>query len=135
MIVVDASALVAIIKREPERDLFIDCMTDHDSVIAGTATIVEARLVLHFRLGAPAVTELDLLLESLGVDIVPVTAADLPIIHDAFLRFGKGSGSAARLNMRDLFSYALAKGRGVPLLFKGDDFGHTDLRPALPAPG
>ena len=63
--------------------------------------------------------------------IVPVLPEDAEIAADAFLRFGRGSGHKAQLNFGDCFSYALAKSRNLPLLFKGDDFIHTDIEPAL----
>lgn len=134
MIAVDASALVSVVLGEPEREAFLDVLFTEAVVLASVMSIVETRCVLHGRRGALATADFDTLLQRLGIQVVQVDTNDLPIIHDAFLRYGKGSGSRARLNMGDLFSYALAKRRGIPLLFKGDDFTHTDLMPALPSP-
>lgn len=79
----------------------------------------------------PAFLELlDSLLLRLHVQIEPVTAFQSDIAFDAFRRFGKGGGHKAGLNFGDCFAYALARERGAPLLFKGDDFAHTDVTPA-----
>ncbi len=76
----------------------------------------------------PALTILDGVIQSLGLTIEPVSVAHLGLARDAYLRYGKGM-NVAGLNYGDCFSYALAKDSGEPLLFKGDDFTHTDITP------
>lgn len=77
------------------------------------------------------VATLDAILLSLGVEVVPFTPSQARLAQEAYLRFGRGSGHPARLNLGDCISYALAKDTGEPLLFKGNDFVHTDLNPAF----
>jgi ribonuclease VapC len=127
MIAVDSSAFIAIIKNEPERDSFLAILKRADRVLVSPATIVEARMVAHRRGGPNLVAELDTLLATVAAEIEPIDDTDLAIAHDAFVAFGRGSGHPAKLNFGDLFSYALAKARGVPLLYKGRDFAHTDI--------
>lgn len=130
MIAVDSSAFIAIIKNEPERGSFMDILKRADRVLASPATIVEARIVAHRRGGNDLVCELEALFAAASVEIVPIDDADLDVAHTAFVTYGKGNGHPAQLNFGDLFSYALAKARGVPLLYKGDDFVHTDIEAA-----
>jgi ribonuclease VapC len=87
-------------------------------------------MVLEARLGTEAAAELDLFIAEWPVEIVPFDGARLSIAREAFRRHGRGSGSKARLNFGDCGTYALAKVRIAPLLFIGDDFGHTDLEAA-----
>jgi ribonuclease VapC len=94
-------------------------------------TFVEASLVLEVRFGLEAVRELDAFLERAGTTIEPVDAAQAREARRAFGRFGRGRHRAS-LNFGDCFAYALASTVGEPLLFKGDDFPHTDVRPAVP---
>ena len=130
MIAVDSSALIAIIKNEPERASFMNVLKRADGVLVSPATIVEARIVAYRRGGNDLVHELDALLATASVEVVPIDNADLDVAHAAFVAYGKGAGHPAQLNFGDLFSYALAKARGVPLLYKGDDFVHTDIAAA-----
>ena len=95
------------------------------------AGYLEASIVVD-RLPAPHYSRIfDNLLSDLGIITEPVTATQARIARDAFRRFGKGSGHPARLNFGDCFAYALAKDFDEPLLFIGNDFVHTDVRPAL----
>lgn len=133
MIVVDTSALLAIVLREPERATFLECITASDAVMSA-GTLIEALMVCHGRGGAIATKEVQTLIAELGIEIVPVVAEQASIAHEAFLTYGKGNGHPAQLNFGDLFSYALAKARNVPLLFKGQDFAATDVASAaIPA--
>jgi ribonuclease VapC len=130
MIVADTSALIAIILDEPERDRFTASIAAADRVGISVATVVEARLVLHRRGGAKLTKAIDLLLSSNRFEVVAVDADQADIAHAAFVTYGKGTGHPAGLNFGDLFSYALAKARAVPLLYKGDDFARTDIAAA-----
>jgi ribonuclease VapC len=127
VIVCDTSALVAIIFNEVERPHFLDIVRRQSPTLVATPTLLEAHLVVRQRRGERAVALLDDLLRLPLFEPVPPTTADVQAAYAAFIVFGKGSGHPARLNFGDLFSYALAKTRGLPLLYKGDDFSHTDI--------
>jgi ribonuclease VapC len=127
MIAVDTSALVAILLGEPERDAFQNVLDQASSVIMSAGTLVEARIVVRGRAGDAMVDLLHALIEHAEIRVEPVTESDAAIAHEAFLTYGKGNGHPAQLNFGDLFSYALAKARNVPLLFKGRDFAMTDV--------
>jgi len=131
MIAVDTSALIAVCLYEAERDQFIDAMDKAERILVSAATLVETRIVAHNKGGAALVERLDKLLETFDVEIVPPDLEQADIAYPAFVQYGKGSGHRAQLNFGDLFGYALAKARGVPLLYKGDDFVHTDLAAAI----
>ncbi|GGB32789.1 ribonuclease VapC28 [Flexivirga endophytica] len=124
--IVDTSALVAILWDEPEATSMALALQRQHSRIC-TATLLETSLVLHH----DREDELTELLGSAGTEIIPFDRAHLRLARMAHQTFGRGSGSAAKLNFGDCFSYALAKAYDEPLLFKGDDFTHTDIRPAL----
>lgn len=128
--VIDSSALLAILLDEPERAAFRSAIVGDAVRLASTATLFEAAMVTLGRLGEPGVAELDALLRAAEVAATPFTAEHGTIALDAFRRFGKGRHRAG-LNFGDCMSYALAKAAGEPLLFKGDDFGRTDIASAL----
>jgi ribonuclease VapC len=130
LIVIDSSALVAILRDEPERRPFIDAIVDHGEPRISAATYVEASMVMELRLGDRGGREIDVLIEDVGMAIVPVDQAQATIAREAFRRFGKGRHRAA-LNFGDCFVYALAKTLDAPVLFKGDDFALTDIKRAL----
>jgi ribonuclease VapC len=130
MIVVDTSALVAVVFGEPERGAFVQRMEQAERVLVGTVTVVETRMVVSGRRGPRGVVLLDELFRLPMIDIVAVGVAEMDAAYAAFVLYGRGSGHPAGLNFGDVFSYALAKVRGLPLLFKGDDFARTDIRPA-----
>lgn len=127
MIVVDTSALAAILFAEPERADFVDRIMDAERALISTVSVVEARMVVCGRRGPRAVVLLDDLLRLSSFEIVPPGPAEMDAAYAAFVAYGKGSGHPAGLNFGDLFSYALAKVRGLPLLFKGGDFSETDI--------
>lgn len=127
MIVADTSAIVAIAFAEPERDAFVRTLHRAGRVLISTVSVVEARMVVHGRRGQRAVVLVDDLLRLPLFEAVPPGPAEMDAAYAAFVAFGKGSGHAAGLNFGDIFSYALAKVRGFPLLFKGDDFSKTDI--------
>ena len=123
--VLDTSALVAILTGEPEQVAFIAAIEGADTCLLSAASYVEASIVLEVRHGPGGVQVLDRLLEQAGCEIVAVDAEQARIARSAFQRFGKGRHPAG-LNFGDCFAYALAVARGEPLLFKGNDFPQTD---------
>lgn len=130
--VVDTSALVAILLGEPDADDFARALDEAQVRLISAVTRVELSFVIEGRKGETGRADLELLLRDGGFEIVSVTPQQAMIAIDAFRRFGRGRHRAA-LNIGDCFSYALAVTTNHPLLFKGNDFIHTDLRPALPA--
>lgn len=130
MIVVDTSALIAILLNEPERQALLECIEADGNAVISACGLVEARMVAHGRGGERLVALFDALVDALGIEVGAIGAGEASAAHLAFVQYGKGSGHPAQLNFGDLFSYALAKVRGVPLLFKGDDFASTDITPA-----
>ena len=124
--VIDPSAILAIIYAEPEAEPFLNLINQSDRCLLSSPGYVELSIVLGTRHGEKGVENLARLLESLSVTIVPFTPAQARLAAEAFLQFGKGR-HPAKLNMGDCFSYALAKDAEQPLLFKGNDFGQTDI--------
>jgi ribonuclease VapC len=133
MIAVDTSAIVAIVLNEPERAAFRNAIQRVAKALISTVSVIEIKMVVHGRRGARAVVFVDDLLNLPMFEIVPPGLADMDAAYAAFIAFGKGSGHPAALNFGDVFSYALAKARNLPLLFKGNDFAETDIQPAVPA--
>lgn len=131
MIVIDTSAVVALALAEPEREAILRTIQQANKVLLSTASLLETRMVVHGRRGQRAVVLLDDLLRSPLFELVAPDKAQTNAAYAAFVVFGKGSGHPACLNFSDLFSYALAKVRGLPLLYKGNDFVHTDIANAL----
>ena len=129
MIVVDTSALAAIVFGEPDHARFGDVLGREASAVSA-ATLTEARLVVEARQGPDAVRDLDLLLSATGATVVAYDAEHAEVAHAAWRRFGKGRHPAG-LNLGDCMSYATARLAGAPLLFKGDDFARTDVVAAL----
>lgn len=128
MIAADTSALIAIMFDEPERAPFLRAMRAAGRTLVSIVSVVEARMVVHARKGQRGVILLDDLLRQPIFELVSPDGRAMDIAYEAFVTFGRGTGHPAALSFGDLFSYALAKSRGVPLLFKGDDFVHTDLQ-------
>ncbi len=124
--VIDTSALVAILAGEPERRAFIEMIEATDFRHISVATFVEISIVIEARHGAEGLRDLDRFLNRAGIEQVAVDSEQGQIARGAFSRFGKGRHRAA-LNYGDCFSYALAMFLGEPLLCKGDDFIHTDV--------
>ena len=123
--VVDTSALVAVLFDEPERAQFTQAIAADPRRLVSAATLVEASIIVEARRGESAGRELDLLLHRAGVVTVAVDAEQAEAARRAWRRYGKGRHKAG-LNYGDCFSYALAQVSGEPLLFKGDDFSLTD---------
>jgi ribonuclease VapC len=132
VIAIDTSALVAICLDEPERGAFLKTIQDASRALISTVSVVEAKMVLFGRKGHRAVVMLDDLLHLPRFEVTPPSLADMDAAYAAFLIFGKGTGHPAELNFGDVFSYALAKVRNLPLLYKGNDFAETDLQSAIP---
>jgi ribonuclease VapC len=130
MIAVDTSAIVAIVLNEPERATFRNAIQRVAKALISTVSVIEIKMVVHGRRGARAVVFVDDFLKLPMFEIVPPGLTDVDAAYAAFIAFGKGSGHPAALNFGDVFSYALAKVRGLPLLFKGNDFAETDIEPA-----
>jgi ribonuclease VapC len=131
VIVTDTSAIVAIAFAEPERKALVQALERAKRCLISTVSVVEARMVVHGRRGQRAVVLLDDLLRLPLFEIVPPGPAEMDAAYAAFVAFDKGSGHAAALNFGDVFSYALAKVRGLPLLYKGSDFSETDIASVL----
>ena len=128
--VVDSSALLAILLREPERQRFFEMLLSASRILLSASNAVECATVILARDGDRGEQLLDQLIEDLSIDIVPVDLDQVRIARRALRLYGKGRHPAG-LNYGDLFAYALSKVSGEPLLFKGDDFSKTDVVPAL----
>jgi ribonuclease VapC len=133
MIAVDTSAIVAIVLGEPERAAFRQVILHAGKALISAVSVIELKMVLYSRRGPPAIVLVEDMLRLPMFDIVPPGPADLEAAFGAFVVFGRGSGHPAALNFGDLFSYALAKVRDLPLLFKGNDFAETDILAAAGA--
>ena len=131
--VVDSSAIVAILQREPDRERLHAALQTASSTLLsiGAPAVLECTMVLEARRGPQITTELDLFISAWNIEVVPFDLAQLSIARDAFRRYGRGSGSKARLNFGDCCTYALAKVRDESLLFVGEDFHHTDIVPVI----
>lgn len=129
--ILDSSALIAIITNEPERSLFAEALGQAATVAMSTATWFGCCIVVDNRSNPLVARRLDQFVQDADIDLVPVSAEHAHVARVAYRDFGRGSGHPARLNYGDCFAYALATVSGEPLLFKGDDFIHTDVTPAL----
>ena len=128
--VVDTSALLAIFLAEPERQHLLELLTQAETRNISAANVLETGIVLEARRGEAAGREFDLFLHQAKFDVISVDSEQMEIARVAWRKYGKGRHPAG-LNFGDCFAYALAKTLGEPLLFKGDDFKHTDLSPVL----
>jgi ribonuclease VapC len=129
--VIDTSALLAVLQDEPERRRFNESIELADSRLMSAATFVEVSIVTESRFGTEGLRDLDRFIERADIELVPVDVAQARVAREAFSRFGKGR-HAAGLNFGDCFAYALARVLGEPLLFKGEDFSRTDVGPFVP---
>lgn len=129
MIVLDSSAIVAILQKEPEEQYFLAIMAGDARCIISAATIFEAAIVMNARRGPRGVAILREFLVSSAAEVHPFTEAMVAEAISAYQRFGKGTGAKAQLNFGDCIAYTLAKSLGAPLLFKGNDFAATDIVP------
>ena len=124
--VIDTSAILAILFGEPEAEIFAEAI-ERDAVrLISAASVLEAAIVVESELGDPGARELDLLLFKAGITVAPFSPEHLAAARHAFRMFGQGRHAAA-LNFGDCLSYALSMSTGEPLLFKGGDFSRTDV--------
>jgi ribonuclease VapC len=130
-VIVDSSALIAIMLGEADAAEYAGALASTTEAGISVATYLEAGIIADRDRDPVAMRVYDTLLTRNGIVIEPVTAEQAHIARAAYRDFGRGSGHPAKLNFGDCFSYALAKTTGRPLLFKGDDFGHTDVTSAL----
>jgi ribonuclease VapC len=128
--IIATSALIAILRDEPEARRFAEVIAAATARRISASTYVELGAVIDSGRDPVASRLVDGLLDAAHIVIEPVTEAQARIARDAYRDFGKGSGHAAGLNFGDCFAYALAKATGEPLLFKGDDFARTDIQVA-----
>lgn len=131
--VIDTSALVAILRDEPDAARYAHAIADAEVCRVSVASYVELGAVIDVSHDPAATRRPDELLQYAGIRIEPVDVRQGIVARAAYRDFGKGSGHAAALDFGDCFSYALAKVLGEPLLFKGHDFIHTDVASALPS--
>lgn len=124
--VIDTSALLAILQNEPERRIFNEAIEASEVRSFSTASYVETSIVLESRYGAEGVRDLDHLIARAQITLEPVDAGQALLARDAFRKYGKGRHPAG-LNFGDCFSYALSRSLDRPLLFKGSDFPRTDV--------
>lgn len=129
--IIDTSALVAILRSEEDAKRYADAIANASARRISAANYVEVAAVMDSSRDPIASRKFDDLLREARIEIEPLTEAQARIARFAYRDFGRGSKHPARLNFGDCFAYALAKSLNEPLLFKGDDFGHTDIEPAL----
>lgn len=128
--IVDTSALLAILYAEPDAPRFADALAAHAVRRMSAASYLETGIVIDRQQGVAAGRQFDALITRSGVEIVDVTRHQADVARQAYLEFGKGLHPAG-LNFGDCFSYALAKVSAMPLLFKGQDFALTDIEGVL----
>jgi ribonuclease VapC len=124
-VIVDSSALVAILRSEPDRAVFEEAIA-HEVCKVSAVTALETAIVVK----PHRHEDVDQLLGDAQIEVVAFDSAQATLAREAYARFGRRSGSKAKLNVGDCMAYALAQATGEPLLFKGDDFTHTDVTPA-----
>lgn len=129
--IVDTSALIALIQSEAASDAIGAALANTPRRALSAATLLEASIVADGTHDPVRSARFDALIEALELEVVPVTDDQVRIARQAFRDYGRGSGHPARLNCGDCFSYALARQRREPLLFVGDDFTHTDVASVL----
>ncbi len=129
--ILDTSALIAILRDEPEAAAYAKAVARARSRRVSAVNYVEAAVVIDGSRDPVASRRFDQFFREAEIAVEPVTEAQARIAREAYRDFGKGSGHPAGLNFGDCFAYALAKATGEPILFKGDDFGRTDLTTAL----
>jgi ribonuclease VapC len=129
---IDSSAIVAILRQEVAAELYANAIEAADHCRISAANYLEASIVIDSSRDSILSRKLDDLIVVGSINIDPVTEVQARLAREAYRDFGRGSGHPAQLNFGNCFAYALAKAIGEPLLFKGDDFTHTDVKPALP---
>ncbi len=131
--IIDTSALIAILRDEQDASAMAHAIEQAHSRRISAANWLETAVVIDASRDPVASRRFDELAQTAELHVEPVTHDQARIARDAYRDFGKGSGHKAGLNFGDCFAYALAKTTAEALLFKGDDFSHTDITPALPA--
>ena len=129
--VIDTSALIAILLQEQDAVRLAEAIEAGSPLLLSAASLFEASMVIESRKGEAGGRELDLLIYRSGIEVLAVDQDQAETARQAWRRFGKGRHPAA-LNYGDCFSYALAKSRRLPLLFRGNDFVRTDIEAVLP---
>ena len=129
--IVDSSALIAVIQREEDAEAFSHVLMNAKTCYISAANLFEAAILADRDRNPVNSRKFDELCTSIGLKVIPFDEAQARIAREAYRDFGKGSGHKARLNFGDCFAYALARALNEPLLFKGNDFSHTDVRSAL----
>jgi ribonuclease VapC len=130
-VIVDSSALVAILYDEPEAATYLRAIYRAGRCRISAANFLEAAIGIDARRNPRASRRFDDLVREAEIVVEPVTEEQAQIARQAYRDYGRGSGHPARLNFGDCFAYALARATGEPLLFKGDDFRHTDIAAAV----
>ncbi len=130
--IVDSSAIMAILNEEPEAEACLAAIRARRHAKMSAANFLERALVVDGYGRVDLSADIEPMVERLGVTVVSVSVEHVRLGRIAHQRFGRGSGHPARLNFGDCFAYALAKDTGEPLLYKGDDFVHTDVRAVFP---
>lgn len=130
--IVDSSAIVAILFREPGYDDLLDCLAADENAGIGAPTLAETGIVLAAKMGLVARTLLARFIDEAELIVIPFDDDHWQVATDAFIRFGKGLHTAG-LNFGDCMTYAVARLANEPLLYVGNDFSQTDLKPALDA--
>ena len=128
--VIDTSAILAILFAEPEASRMVAAIAAADPRVIGAPTLVEGAAVLLARKGPAGEVALDAFLQRLSIEVVSMTADAATFARSGYQRYGKGVGSPGALNYGDCLSYGVAMAGGDVLLFKGDDFGQTDVEVA-----
>ncbi len=125
--VLDTSALLAILFGEPEAEAMVRAIAADPRRLVGAPTLVESSLALEAKKGGGGQVALDALLERLSIETVAMGVPAAKLARLGYARFGKGVGNPAVLNFGDCLAYGVAMAEREPLLFKGDDFGRTDV--------
>jgi ribonuclease VapC len=129
--IIDTSAIIAILRDEPQARSYARAIADATSRRVSAVNFVESAVVIDAGRDPIATRRFDDFIREANISIEPVSERQARIARDAYRDFGKGGGHPARLNFGDCFAYALAKSAGEPLLFKGNDFRHTDIVAAV----
>lgn len=129
--VVDSSAMIAWIRAEEEADAIMNAIIEAPSLFMSAFNVFETKTVLSRRFPGSGLSEFEVFIENLDMRVLAFDANQATMAFDAYLRFGRGSGHPAQLNLGDCAAYALAQSLNLPLLFKGNDFIHTDVNSAL----
>jgi ribonuclease VapC len=130
-VILDSSAIIAILQQEPDAMLLAKAIEAAAIRKIATPTYLETCIVLTSRRGKAAIAEFEELLVRTNTEIVPFDQSAAQMAFDAYVKFGKGRNHPAQLNFGDCISYAVSKVEMMPLLFKGDDFRHTDVDCAI----